>query len=62
MSNSIICLNVQRDLIIFGARGEFMDSFSLKAIATELDSFLRGGTIERVTQPQNTMVLLEAKV
>lgn len=38
-----------------------MDSFSLKAIATELDSFLRGGTIERVTQPQNTMVLLEIK-
>ncbi len=38
-----------------------MDSFSLKAIATELDSYLRGGTIERITQPQKTMVLLEIK-
>ncbi len=38
-----------------------MDSFSLKAIATELDTYLRGGTIEKVSQPQKSMILLEIK-
>jgi predicted ribosome quality control (RQC) complex YloA/Tae2 family protein len=38
-----------------------MDAFVLKAIATELDAFLRGGTVEKVLQPNKAMILLEIK-
>ena len=61
MSNTNFRLNVLSDLFIFGMKGEFMDSFSLKAIAIELDTYLRGGTIEKVSQPQKSMILLEIK-
>ncbi|MBI2880024.1 MAG: NFACT family protein [Candidatus Tectomicrobia bacterium] len=36
-----------------------MDSFVLKAIAVELDAALRGGIVEKVIQPNHSMLLLE---
>ena len=36
-----------------------MDSFALKAIAAELDANLRGGVVDKIQQPQKSMVLLD---
>ena len=36
-----------------------MDSFALKAIAAELDANLRGGIVDKIHQPQKSMVLLD---